>query len=53
MHQFGYRKLYSTTVALIEIADKIMKLLDEGHYVMGIYSDVTKAFDTVNKEILL
>ena len=28
MYQFGYRKLHSTTIALIEITDKIKKLLD-------------------------
>ena len=53
MHQFGYRKLHSTTIALIEITDKIKKLLDEGNYVIGIYLELTKAFDTVNHEILL
>ena len=53
MYQFGYRKLHSTTIALIEITDKIKKLLDEGNYVIGIYSNLTKAFDTVNHEILL
>ena len=47
MRQFGYRKLHSTTIALIEITDKIKKLLDEGNYVIGIYLDLTKAFDTV------
>ena len=53
MYQFGYRKLHSTTIALIEITGKIKKLLDEGNYVIGIYLDLTKAFDTVNHEILL
>ena len=53
MYQFGYRKLHPTTIALIEITDRIKKLLDEGNYVIGIYLDLTKAFDTVNHEILL
>ena len=53
MYQFGYRKLHSITIALTEITDKIKKLLDEGNYVIGIYLDLTKAFDTVNHEILL
>ena len=53
MYQFGYRKLHSTTIALIEITDKIKKLLDEGNYVIGIYLYLTKACDTVNHEILL
>ena len=53
MYQFGYRKLHSITIALIEITDKIKRLLDEGNYVIGIYLDLTKAFDTVNHEISL
>ena len=53
MYQFGYRKLHSITLALIEITDKIKKWLDEENYVLGIYLDLTKAFDTVNYDILL
>ena len=53
MYQFGYRKLHSTTLALIEITDKIKKWLDEGNDVLGIYLDLTKAFDTVNYDIFL
>ena len=51
--QYGFRKLHSTTLALIEITDKIKKHLDDRNYVMGIYLDLTKAFDTVDHEILL
>ena len=40
MYQFGYRNLHSTTLALIEITDKIKKLLDEGNYVIGIYLEL-------------
>ena len=52
-YQFGFRKLYSTTMALIEFSDNIHRLLDEGNYVIGIFIDFTKAFDTVDHEILL
>ena len=52
-YQFGFRKLYSTTMALIEFPDNIHRLLDEGNYVIGIFIDFTKAFDTVDHEILL
>ena len=34
MYQFGYRKLHSTTIALIEITDKKR---NKGNYVIGIY----------------
>ena len=52
-YQFGFRKLYSTTLALIEFTDKVRSLLDEGNYVISIFVDLTKAFDTVDHEILL
>ena len=52
-YQFGFRKLYSTTLALIEFTDKVRSLVDEGNYVISIFVDITKAFDTVDHEILL
>ena len=52
-YQFGFRKKYSTALALIEVMDNIYSKLDEQHYVLGIYLDLQKAFDTVNHEILL
>ena len=52
-HQYGLRKLYSTAMALIEITDNIKRLLDEKNYVIGIFIDFKKAFDTVDLEILL
>ena len=52
-YQNGFRKLYSTALALIEITDFIKRLLDEKHYVISIFIDFKKAFDTVDHEILL
>ena len=51
--QFGFRKKFSTTLALIETVDSIRRLIDQGNYVLGIFVDLTKAFDTVDHEILL
>ena len=53
MYQFGFRKFYSTIMALIEITDNIRKLADEGNYIFGLFIDLTKAFDTVDHDILL
>ena len=50
--QFGFRSNYSTNHALISITEHIRKLLDNGHYVCGIFVDLEKAFDTVNHKIL-
>ena len=38
---------------MIYLVDKISQSLDDGDYVLGLYLDFTKAFDTVNHQILL
>ena len=40
-------------MALIEITDNIKCLLDERNYVIRIFIDFKKAFDTVDHEIML
>ena len=50
--QFGFRSNHSTNHAIISITEHIRNLLDNGHYVCGIFVDLEKAFDTVNHEIL-
>ena len=40
-------------MALILLIDRITEALDKGDCVVGIYLDFSKAFDTVNHEILL
>ena len=52
-YQYGFRKLYSTTLALTEFTDSIIKFLDEGQYCMSIFVDLIKAFVTADHEILL
>ena len=51
--QFGFRENHSTILALIEIIDNIRKEIDCGNSVVGIYLDLSKAFDTVNHDKLL
>jgi len=46
-------KYYSTSLALIDVADNIYQNLDASLTVVGIYLDLTKAFDTVNHDLLL
>ena len=52
-YQFGFQKGKSTYMALILLIDRITEALDKGDCVVGIYLDFSKAFDTVNHEILL
>ena len=48
-----FRKLHSTAMALIKTTDNIKRLLDKRNYVIMIFIDFEKAFDTVDHEIIL
>ena len=51
-HQFGFRKDKSTELAVVELVDKITKAIDKGEYTIGIFFDLSKSFDTINRKIL-
>ena len=51
--QFGFRTKYSTTHALINLAESIRQSLDEVSFGCGIFVDLQKAFDNVDHKILL
>jgi exonuclease III len=51
--QFGFRQKYSTQMAIICLMDKIINALEKGNYTVGIFLDFSKAFDTVNHDILI
>jgi hypothetical protein len=51
--QFGFREKHSTNMAIVTLIDKISNALDNGEYVIGVFLDLQKAFDTVNHKILL
>ena len=52
-NQFGFRKQHSTYMALMVLLDKIVKALENGKFVIGIYVYFSKAFDTVDHSIFL
>ena len=52
-NKFGFRKNNSTSLALIQITEKIKESIDKGKHGCGIFVDLRKAFDTVNHNILL
>ena len=52
-NQFGFRKHHSTEYALTLLYDKISSAIDNNELTVGIFIDLSKAFDTVNHQILL
>ena len=51
--QFGFRSNHSTNLAILLITDKIQKAIERKLYSCEIFLDLSKAFDTVNHDILL
>ena len=52
-NQFGFRSNHSTTQAILKMTDKIQKAIENKEYSCGIFLDLSKAFDTVNHQILI
>ncbi len=52
-NQYGFRAKYSTELALNELVDRIYSQLDEKKIHMAIFKDLSKAFDTIDHEILI
>ena len=52
-YQFGFRKNHSTEQAIMEITDNPKASIDSNLVSCGPFLDLSKAFDTVNHQILL
>jgi Reverse transcriptase (RNA-dependent DNA polymerase) len=51
--QHGFRSGHSTVMSLLDIHNQITKAIDTKKFSVGIFLDLSKAFDTVDHEILL
>ena len=51
--QYGFRKNYSTDYAIIQLCDKITSSLANKEHVTGVFLDLSKAYDTIDHQILL
>jgi len=52
-NQFGFRKNHSTTHAILEVVDKLSEAIDKRNISIGVFLDLSKAFDTIKHDILL
>ena len=52
-NQYGFRNKYATYMAIIMFMEKVSEAIDKGEYVIGIFIDFSKAFDTIDHKILL
>ena len=50
---YGFRKKYATYMALIDLVDKISSNFDEKKYTVGVFLDLSKAFDTIDHTLLI
>ena len=52
-NQSAYKEFHSTTTALVKITDDILESMEDSEITLLIFLDFSKAFDTVNKRLLL
>ena len=52
-YQFGLSQKHSTYMAFFNIIDQISASIDDGKYTIDIFLDLSKAFNTLNHDILL
>ena len=52
-HQYGFRRNHSTTLAILDFQEKLAQALDEGKCSIGVFLDLSKAFDAIEHQILI
>ena len=51
--QFGFQTGLSTEHAIVKLVDQIYESFEKDHYTLGVFIDLSKAFDIVDHTILI
>uniref|UniRef100_A0A672GN57 Reverse transcriptase domain-containing protein n=1 Tax=Salarias fasciatus TaxID=181472 RepID=A0A672GN57_SALFA len=52
-NQYGFRTNHSTATAIMELAEEITNAMDKKRFLVSVFVDLQKAFDTLDHDILL
>lgn len=52
-HQYGFRSNRSTSLAVMEFVENIATVVDNKQFGVGVFIDLSKAFDTIDHSLLL
>ena len=51
--QYGFREKHSTSHAVLQLMDTIITGYEQSSHTLGIFLDLSKAFDTIDHDIIL
>ena len=51
--QFGFQRGHSTEHAIVKLANQIYESFERNKYTLGVFIDLSKAFDTVSHSVLI
>ena len=51
--QFGFQRGHSAEHAIMQLIDQIISSFEKNHFTLGVFIDITWAFDTVDHDILI